>query len=159
MLCTLDAVRRNKSPTENCCCVLFMTCWTNFKWCSAFALMRPDRLQLLRRVWCRLRYREEPKQPRRPIAGLPLLEFSPALESWSDIYTGPTSCHIVPSLLCFIRHLYRSVTQLGCALNALSSTSWADTPLTADWLHVCFGTRPRLNFIKRFRKMTYPTFN
>ncbi len=33
-------------------------------------------------------YREETKQPRRPIAGLPLLEFSPALESWSDIYTG-----------------------------------------------------------------------
>ncbi len=25
----------------------------------------------------------------------PLLEFSPALESWSDIYTGPTSCLIV----------------------------------------------------------------
>ncbi len=28
-----------------------------------------------------LTYREEPKQPRRPIAGLLLLEFSPALES------------------------------------------------------------------------------
>ncbi len=43
-----------------------------------------------------LTYREEPKQSRRPIADLPLLEFSPALESWSDIYTGPTSCLIVP---------------------------------------------------------------
>ncbi len=27
---------------------------------------------------------------------LPLLDFSPVLESWSDIYTGPTSCLIVP---------------------------------------------------------------
>ncbi len=131
MPCTLDAVRRDKSPTENCCCILFMTCWT--KWCSAFALSCPDRLQLS--------------------------EFSPALESWSDIYTGPTSCHIVPSLLFFIHHLYLSVTQLGCALNALSSTSWADTPLTADWLQVCLGTRPWLSFLKRFWKMTYPTFN
>ncbi len=43
-----------------------------------------------------LTYPEEPKQPRRPIAGLPLLEFSPALESWSDIYTGPTSWLIIP---------------------------------------------------------------
>ncbi len=36
-----------------------------------------------------LTYQEEPKQPRRHIAGLPLLELSPALESWSNIYTGP----------------------------------------------------------------------
>ncbi len=42
-----------------------------------------------------LTYREERKQPRCPIAGLPLLEFSPALESLSDIYTGPNSCLIV----------------------------------------------------------------
>ncbi len=37
-----------------------------------------------------------------------------------------------------------SVTRLDCSLNALSSISWVDTPLTADWLQVCFGTRPRL---------------
>ncbi len=36
-----------------------------------------------------LAYWEETKQP------FPLLEFSPALESWSDIYTGPSSCLIV----------------------------------------------------------------
>ncbi len=47
-------------------------------------------------------------------------------------------------LLFLIRHL----TRLGCSLNALSSTSWLDTPLTADWLQVCFGTRPRLSFLK-----------
>ncbi len=62
-------------------------------------------------------------------------------------------------LLFFIRHLYLSVTRLCCSLNALSSISWVDTPLTADWLQVCFGTRPRLSFLKRFWKITYPTFN
>ncbi len=41
---------------------------------------------------------------------------------------------------------------------ALSSASWVDTPLTADWRQVCFGTRPRLSFLKRFWKNTYPTF-
>ncbi len=61
-------------------------------------------------------------------------------------------------LLFFIRYLYLSVARLRCSLNALSSTSWVDTPLTADWLQVCFGTRPRLSFLKRFWKMTYPTF-
>ncbi len=108
----------------------------------------------LYRVQCRqtsgvdtvlLTYREEPKQPRCTIAGLPLLESSPVLESSSDIYTGPTSCLIVPqtfSSCFFIHHLYLSVTRLSCSLNALSSTSWVDTPLTADWLQVCFGTRP-----------------
>ncbi len=29
----------------------------------------------------------------------PLLQFSPVLESWSDIYSGPTSCLIVSVLL------------------------------------------------------------
>ncbi len=70
----------------------------------------------------------------------PLLEFSPVLEirylhgSYFLPYRFP--------LLFFIRHLYLSVARLGCSLNALSSTSWVDTPLTADWLQVCFGTRP-----------------
>ncbi len=45
-----------------------------------------------------LTYREETKQPRRPQAFL-LLEFFPALECWSDIYTGPTSCLIVTPCL------------------------------------------------------------
>ncbi len=30
-----------------------------------------------------------------------LLEFSPSLESWSDIYAGPTSCLIVTLFLMF----------------------------------------------------------
>ncbi len=33
--------------------------------------------------------REETKQPLCPIAS-ELFKFSPALENWSDIYTGPT---------------------------------------------------------------------
>ncbi len=69
-----------------------------------------------------LTYREETKQPRRPIAGLPLLESSPALESWSDVYMGPTSCLIVPQTfssfvfyppsLSFCRHLARLMSVL-----------------------------------------------
>ncbi len=31
MLSTLDAAQCNKSPTENCCSVLFMMCWHKFK--------------------------------------------------------------------------------------------------------------------------------
>ncbi len=117
------------------------------------------------RVRCRhgvvTNYQEEPKQPQRPIAGLPLLEFSPALESWSDIYTGLALSfrRRFPLLFFFICLLYLSVTRLGCALNALSSISRVDTPLTADWLKVCFGTRPRLSFLKGFGKITSPTFN
>ncbi len=102
------------------------------------------------------------KQPRRPIAGLLLLEFSPALETWSD----PIFTQVLLALsfrrrfprLFFICYLYLSVTQLGCSLNYISSISWVDMPLTADWLHVYFGTRPRLSFLKRFLKMSYPTF-
>ncbi len=59
-------------------------------------------------------------------------------------------------LLFFIRHLYLSVTRLSCALNALFSISWVDTPLTADWLQVCFGTQPRLSFLKHFEKLHIP---
>ncbi len=38
------------------------------------------------------------------------------------------------------------------------SISWVDTPLNADWLQVCFGTRPWLSFLKRFWKIAYPAF-
>ncbi len=70
---------------------------------------------------------------------------------------GPTSCLIVlqtfSSFVFFILHLYlfyRSANARHCALNFFSSTSWVDTPLTANWLQVCFGFRPRLSFLKRF---------
>ncbi len=109
-----------------------------------------------------LTYQEETKQPRRPIADLPLFEFSPALESWSDpIFTrvqeAASFCRRFP-LLFFIRYLYLSVTRLGCSLNvlsggkSLSSISWLDTPLTANWLQV-FVFGPESVFSNVFEKL------
>ncbi len=57
-------------------------------------------------------------------------------------------------LLFFMRHLFLSL-QLGCSLNALSSTSWVDSPLTADWLQVCFGTSAPTQFSKTFLKILH----
>ncbi len=135
-----------------------MTYWHKFKMVfnSCFITSSVGRLKLLRCAasgvhMVLLTYREEPKQPRRLIAGLPLLEFSPALESWSNIYTGPTSCLIIPQMfssLLFIHHLY--LCRLGCSLNALSSTSWVDTPLLLIGYKF---VRPRLSFLKRFWKI------
>ncbi len=80
----------------------------------------------------------------------------------------PSAPWVLSSAGKLIRYLHGShylpyhsadVFLFGCSLNTLSSTSWVDTPLTADWLQVCFGTRPRLSFVMRFWKMTYPTFN
>ncbi len=86
-------------------------------------------------------YRKETTQPR--------LEFSPPLESCSDIYTGPTSYLIVTLLfnvlflryfpLFLIFHLSLSIVHLQISI--LFSLSLLDTPLTADWLQACFGTR------------------
>ncbi len=60
--------------------------------------------------------------------------------------------------LCFfIHHLY--FLSLGSAVLALSSISCLDTPLTVNWLQVCFGTRLRLSLIKCFWKTAYPAFN
>ncbi len=135
---------------------------TNFKWFSTIVLSRSGRHQ-----WCGvssvdtvlLTYREQTKQPQRPITDLPLLEFSPALESWSDIYTGPVSCLIVPqmfSALVFIRHLYLSVTRLGCSLNALSSISRVDTPLTCWLATSLFWYSAPTPFSKAFKKNDIP---
>ncbi len=108
-----------------------------------------------------LTYREETKQPQCPIAGLPLLEFSPALESWSDpIFTRPTSCLIIPekfsSFVFYPPSL--SVCHSARLFTEHCSISWVDTPLNADWLHVYFGIRPRLSSLKRFWKIAYPAF-
>ncbi len=63
-----------------------------------------------------LTYREETKQPLRPIAGLPLLQFSPALESWSHIYTSPTSCFIITPCLLYTGY-YRTHYNQWCCLH------------------------------------------
>ncbi len=124
MLSTLDAAWHYKSQTENCCRVLFMTCWHKFQMIfqqSLYCVQCRQTLAVARGVsgvdTVLLTYREETKQPRHPIADLPLLEFSPALESWFNIYTGPTSCLIVPQTFSFfICHLYLSVAWLMSVL-------------------------------------------
>ncbi len=81
----------------------------------------------------------------------------------SDIYMGPTSCIIVPQMFSSLIFYPSSLSFCRSAQLftecSLSSMSGVDTPLTADWLHICFGTRPRLSFLKHFWKMTNPTFN
>ncbi len=110
-----------------------------------------------RRVRCRVLriYREKPKQPWLPIAGLPLLEFSPALKNWSDIYTGPTSCLIVsqkfssfviclPSLsFCRSARLFAERSLLHI-MSRHAPYSWLATSLF--W------------YSARLWKITYPTF-
>ncbi len=109
---TLDAARRDKSPTENCCRILFMICWHKFRMIfnGRFIAFSVGRCCCgTARPTVLLSYREETKQPRRPIAGLPLLEFSQALESWSDIYGSyflPYRSADVFLFCFFIRHLY-----------------------------------------------------
>ncbi len=110
-------------PTENCCRVLFMTYWHKFQMIfnGRFIASSVGRLLLLRRAasgvdTVLLTYPEGTKQPLRPIAGLPLLEFSPALESWSDIYTGPTSCLIIPQT--FSSFVFSYLPSLSFCLSA-----------------------------------------
>ncbi len=97
-----------------------------------------------------LAYREETKQPRRLIASLPLLEFSPALESWSDIYTCPTSCLVVPqmfsSVILSAISIFRS---LGSAVHWTLSPPYHEQ--TCPWYSA-------LGFLKRFWKIAYPAF-
>ncbi len=64
--------------------------------------------------------------------------------------------YFLPYPYLFIRHLYLSVARLGCSLNALSSISRVDTPLTADWLQICFGTGPDSVFWSVFEKLHTP---
>ncbi len=120
---------------------------TRVQWRQALAVA-------VRHVWCRLRYREETEQPRRPIAGLPLLEFSPALGSWSDIYTCPTSCLIVTQTFSsFV--LYQP--SLSFCHPAQLFTERSLLHITRRHAPYCwlakrlFGTRPR--------KIAYPAFN
>ncbi len=89
-----------------------------------------------------------------PIKKNQLLEFSPLLESCSDIYVGPISCLIVTILF----NVYFSDICLFSAISLIYSRSakispvhsnrvlsslyeYKTCPLTADWLQVCFGTR------------------
>ncbi len=97
------------------------------------------------------------------------LSFSPPLDSCSDIYVGPASCPVITLLfnilflwyfpLLFLNFQFSlSIVDLlisVCALklSALFSLSLQDTPLTADWLQVCFGTQSNTAFKRVFQKL------
>ncbi len=168
ILSTLDAARRDKSLTENCCRVLFLTCWHKFQMIFNVRIIASSQFRqtlavAARRVWCRhgftnlsRRTKATSASNRRPSALWVLTSAGKLIRYLHGSYFLPyRSADIF--LFCFLSAI--SVTRLSSSLNALSSTSWVDTPLTADWLQVCFGTRPRLSFLKRFWKITYPTFN
>ncbi len=86
----------------------------------------------------------------------PLLDFSPPLESCSDIYASPTSCLIV-ILLFNVLFLWYNTYFFPPSLSVYSQSAnirpvhsnWAlsspchykTSPLTADWLQLWFGTR------------------
>ncbi len=110
-------------------------------------------------VWCRhgvlsRRNKATSASDRRPSASWVLFRAGKLIQYLHGSYFLPY--HSADGFrFCFIHHF--SVTRLGCSLNALSFISWVDTPLTADWLQVCFGTLPT-QFSKAFWKITYPTF-
>ncbi len=107
-----------------------------------------------RRVRCRhgvTHLSRRTKQPLCPITGLLLLEFSPALESWSDIYTGSTSCFIFPQTFssCVFLPASLSVTRMFTERSLLHITSrhfpycwlatslfWSSAPTQNDIPHL-----------------------
>ncbi len=74
----------------------------------------------------------------------PLFDFSPPLESCSNIYVGLFHILFLWCFPLFIFQLSLSVDDLlisVCALklSALFALSLQDTPLTADWLQMCIS--------------------
>ncbi len=112
--------RHDKSPTVNCCRVLFITYWHKFQ-------MIFIGFKWFQRTLCRVRCRH----------GVSLLLFRRRF----------------PPFVFFIYYLYLAVIarlmSVMCTNELLAS--WVDTPLTADWLQVCFGTGPT-QFSKAFLK-------
>ncbi len=158
MLSTLDAARHERS--------LRQTQISNDFQCLLYRVQCRQTLAVVaRRVRCRhgvillsRRNKATSASNRRPSAPRVLSSAGKLIQYLHGSSFFPY-CSADVFLLFFIRHLYLSVTRLSCSLNPLSSTSWVDTPLTADWLPVFFGTRPRLGFLKGFWKITHPTFN
>ncbi len=131
------APRHNKSPTVNCCRVLFMAYWHKFQMIfnRRFVASSVDRP---RQDNCRVRCRH----------GVSLLLFSAHIFFF---------CFFYPPSLSFCRRSAQLMSVLCTAERSLL-TSWVDTPLTADWLQVCFGTGPTLFFCfsKAFLKKCIP---
>ncbi len=101
------------------------------------------------------RNKATPASYRRPSAPLVLSSAGKLIRYLHGSHFLPYHSADVFRFCFFIPHLCLSVTQLGCSLKALSSTPLVDTPLTADWLQVCFGSRPGL-FSKAFLKNDIP---
>ncbi len=86
-----------------------------------------------------------------------LLVFSPALESWSDIYTGPTSCLILPQM--FFSFVFYPPLSF-CCLARLYLLHIMSRHAPYCWLATSlFWYSARLSFLQRFWKITYPAFN
>ncbi len=101
--CCLHWMGHDKSPTVNCCRVLFMTNWHKFQ----------------------------------------------MIFNGRFVMSGVDKPSFVPQMFfsfVFIHHLYLSVVarlmSVMCTDERSLLASWVDTPLTADWLQVCFGTWP-----------------
>ncbi len=92
------------------------------------------RFELLRHSALIYLHREQTKQPPHPIVALPLLEFSPALKSWSDIYTGPTSCLIIPQT--FSSFVFYPPSLSFCRSAKLGSANVRHLHWTLSLLHI-----------------------
>ncbi len=112
--CCLHWMGHDKSPTVNALSVALQIRFTLYRVQSRLQLLRRNAARHVNcHVWCR-----------------------------KDLY-----CSADIFLVCFfIRHLYLSVVarlmSVMCADERSLLASWVDTPLTADWLQVCFGTLP-----------------
>ncbi len=166
---TPDAIGETKYYRSHysqwCCLHLMLRCATNprQKTAAAFCFWRADTnfiwFSTVAHVQCRqtLAVASQRVRCRHSVANLSRRTDRRPSTPWVLSSTGKLiwylhGSHFLPYhsadvfRFCFFNRHLCSVTSLGCSLNAVSSTSWVDTPLTADWLQVCFDTRPRLSF-------------
>ncbi len=152
MLSTLDAVRRDKSPTVNCCRVLFMTCWHKFRMIfnGGFIASRQTLAVAACRVRCRRCYSPiEENQSNLGVRSQAFCSLS-SLQRWkADLIFTRVLLLALSFHRCFSLLFFLSAVSIYLSLG--SAVHWTLSPPH-------FGTRPRLSFLKRFWKITYPTF-
>ncbi len=155
-----------KSPTVNCSRILFMSCWHKFQMIfnGCFIVSRQTLAVAARHSLCRpgvthLSIRKKATSASNHMPSAPWVLSSTGKLIWYSHSSHFLLYHSadVFRFSFFNHHFCLSVTWLSCSLNALSSTSRVDTPLTADWLQVCFGPQPRFHFIMRKKINAYPT--
>ncbi len=150
MLCGTTNLRQKTAATFY---DMLTQIWNDFQWSLYHVQCRQTLAVAARRVWFR--------------HGVSNLSRRTKATSASD--HRPSAPSVLSSAGKLIWYLHRSYflpyrsadVFLFCFLSAISiflslgsAVLWIDTPLTADWLQVCFGSRPWLNFLKR---ITYPT--